>query len=96
MKMLTCLAIVVTAVAASLSSGFAGTRYDWTPVTLNGFCNPNNTILNSSAVFNDHLYVGTWNRAQGCLVYRVRLEGWEADRPLWHVEQVCNRRGRIP
>ncbi len=51
-----------------------------------GFGSEYNKAVVGSAEFNDVLYVGTWNEAEGCGVYRIQHDGG-----VWTAELVCDR-----
>jgi len=43
---------------------------NWGQINTDGFGNTNNFSAFSMAVYNNHLYVGTWNNSNGCQVWR--------------------------
>ena len=47
----------------------------WEQASEPGFGDPNNSVVFDMAVFNDHLYAGTFNARQGFQVWKTRAEG---------------------
>lgn len=83
------LAIVLGLLLVLAGQARADVSEYWEPVTLDGFGDADNIAINSSVVYEGDLYVGTWNRAQGCAVYRVERRAVEGE-PAWHGERVSN------
>jgi hypothetical protein len=50
-----------------------------------GFGNPDNNFVVSGATFFGQAYIGTWSKAQGCMVYRIARDGTE-----WYAEEVID------
>jgi hypothetical protein len=57
----------------------------WEPVNLDGFGDSNNVAIlwnNSTAIFQNHLYLGTWNDANGGELWRYDLQEHKVYLPL--------------
>ena len=79
-KLLIVLSILLIAVGLLLPSLFLSgnaSAEGWEQVSKDGFGNAQNFDVNSMAVFNSDLYVGTGSRYVGCQVWRYDGSDWE-------------------